>query len=29
FKTHIRSKTIRDYFYFRIKNILKKVFKFS
>ncbi|GAA7835061.1 glycosyltransferase family 8 protein [Helicobacter pylori] len=27
FKTHIRSKTIRDYFYFRIKNTLKKVFK--
>ncbi|EQD89925.1 glycosyl transferase 8 family protein [Helicobacter pylori SouthAfrica50] len=29
FKTHIRSQTIRDYFCYRIKNILKKVFKFS
>ncbi|GAA7431603.1 glycosyltransferase family 8 protein [Helicobacter pylori] len=29
FKTHIRSQTIRNYFYFRIKNILKKVFKLS
>ncbi|WP_104745186.1 glycosyltransferase family 8 protein [Helicobacter acinonychis] len=29
FKTHIRSQTVRDYFYYRIKNILKKVFKFS
>ncbi len=27
FKTHIRSKTIRDYFYFRIKNILKSFCK--
>ncbi len=29
FKTHIRSQTIRNYFYFRVKNILKKVFKLS
>ncbi|MGN8537182.1 glycosyltransferase family 8 protein, partial [Helicobacter pylori] len=27
FKTHIRSKTIRDYFYFRITNILKSFCK--